>query len=229
MTGSYLTPAGEALSTLALLGEGVHITRVLAATGVWEVLPEEDAYELTDPLDITVILLDVALAGNRQIKIKAGLSNQSVEEPTTITSFGVYAYDPRYGEILYAVVRRDEQPLYLYPPQGNTYEEIEAVLYVAVSATPQVTFEIDHSIIFVTHPEFELRMTVHRHSAAAIDESTGETTEEAQRRQDAQLDTLAQGQGMAMVQRGFQSYELDFWIVEEGILTGDKLTTGGAA
>ena len=173
-------------------------------------------------------LIAVRATGGNQATLTLRMANDGMEEGFAVGGVRVWADDPAVGEILYGVAEAGAHPGWIPPYQAGPLELVYDIV-MAVSDEAAMTIIDDKSRVYVAWPAFEDAMGRQRHVAGAIDEGTGETTEEAQRRQDAVLESLAQGQGMASVERGFQAYAAALWQIEEGILDGDKLTTGGAA
>ena len=213
-----LTP--EALSLQAQTQAGARLVFTRAELTRFGGEPEETGM----PLE----LIAVRATGGYQATLTLRIDNGGMDEGFAVGGVKVWADDPTVGEILYGVAEAGAHPGWIPPYQSGPLELVYDIV-MAISDEAEMTIIDDKSRVYVAWPAFEDAMGKQRHVAAAIDESNGETTEEAQRRQDAVLESLAQGQGMASVERSFQPHAVALWHIEEGILDGDKLTTGGEA
>ena len=219
-----LTPEALQLQARVQAGAALQFTRVVLGSGH---LPEGAPQGVIEPR-IEMEILGVQVTGAHQATLSVGYSNTGQTEGIAVTELGVYAYDPSIGEILYGTARSELRPGWI-APYSEMPGELQYDLVMTVANAANIEIVDDKSRIYVSWVEFTEKLSSHRHPAASIDESTGETTEEVQRRQDAALESIGQISGTLTITREFLPASLPLWTILDGILTGDKLTTGGAA
>ena len=97
----YLTDAGRALEAKLLTGTSLQITKILAGSGTTPL----DATSLSAPRQ-TLHVNSAACIGSKAV-YSAMLLCGEAEQDYAVKEIGVYARDPKAGEILYRIYRLD--------------------------------------------------------------------------------------------------------------------------
>ena len=125
-----LTKAGIDLLALSQAGETLKFTRLELGDGMINEGEVFNLNKLKNPRASFPIVSVEATKNNDgtpdgKAMIRADVANGEIEEAFVATEIGIYASDPRYGEILYAVAVNREHPDFI----ANSSEEIYKMRY----------------------------------------------------------------------------------------------------
>lgn len=125
-----LTKAGINLLALSQAGETLKFTRLELGDGLLNDSEVFNLNKLKNPRASFPIISVEATKNNDgspdgKAMIRADIINGNVQEAFVATEIGIYASDPRYGEILYAVSINREHPDFI----ANSHEEIYKMRY----------------------------------------------------------------------------------------------------
>ena len=148
----YLTNAGRHLLASVQTGEVLSFTKVGLGEGE-PISPEmmENMTALINPKNYFPVT-SVKDNGDGTVSIGAVLSNKDVESRYFIKEIGLYAQDPKRGEILYAVCScGDASDLF----SAKTDKELNIVLEIRVTIgnATNVNFIINDSLVWATRQE----------------------------------------------------------------------------
>lgn len=194
---SFITNMGVSLLTeLLATGKKLVLTRAAAGDGRSSIAPEERT-ALAAELPISAMLSEWKESGEENgISIPVQLSNAGLTNAVYIREVGIFALRGD-TEILFAYSRLEgeDSDNYLAPPMeadaADTIHIHEIGLVLENMEREQVTVEVSAgSYVSYSQLIHLAAAKEHRHTAAEIDESTGENTEIVQRRQDYEIAAL---------------------------------------
>lgn len=194
---STVTRTGVALlAKLLASGEELTLTRACVGDGRSEEEPENRT-SLVSELHASVQLGEKEEGGDTNlIRIPVQVSNAGLITPVYIREIGIFALQGE-TEILfsYSWLEGEDSDNRLAPPleegRADTLHIHDVGILLENGKADQVTVELS-SGSYVTYSQV-LQLTAakdHRHTAGEINESTGETVEAAQRRQDYEIAAL---------------------------------------
>lgn len=147
-----LTKKGLDLLAYAQTGSEIHFTRASIGDGevktVAQILEMENL--VNEMKDVTVN--GVKHEGDGTATISLSIDNENVEKGFLMREVGIFAQDPRHGEILYEVVSYLDNPDFISP---DSQELVEILLDIAVviSNVSNITLNIDRSNVWATQLE----------------------------------------------------------------------------
>lgn len=150
----YLTKQGRNLLAYCMEGHELSFTDFKLGSG--KISGTSQLFEMEDLINPksqgTIRGVKSNLDGTATISIS--ITNENIEEGFLMSEFGLYAYDPRFGEILYAVASNDENPDFV--PASNHQEfELLIDIIVVIASVSNLTINIDKSMIFATIEQLE--------------------------------------------------------------------------
>lgn len=149
---AYLTEKGRDLLAYCQQGAELHFTRAQIGDGKVETTGELLKLEkLIHPIK-DVVIQGIRANGDGTSTISLLINNDKVETGFLLHELGLYANDPRYGEILYAICVYTNYPDFI-PIDSQELTEILVDLHVVVANAENVTINIDRSMIYVKHEE----------------------------------------------------------------------------
>jgi len=196
-----------------------------------------------DPAGMTGVLAPlekIPMIGNKKVSdqtflIPVQTTNEGITEPIFIREVAVYA-QTNAGEIClaYCWSTDADDAVNTLSPAGSTTQNYDQVRIIDVNiynasldgADIEVKFSASALITWKDMVDYAAPV-IHRHTADQIDESTGETTETAQRRQDEEIQALMAATGSGTIIVGAEDPR---WVILSGYIdpvTG-MLTSGGA-
>lgn len=149
----YLTEAGRDLLAFCQTGVELRFTKVSVGDGT--ITSTEELLRMTELKHelYEATMTGIKANGDGTSTISVSLSNDGVKEGFLLKELGLYAQDPRKGEILYAVAYYDQYSDYI-PVHNQEMVEIMMDIIVVVSNVENVTINIDRSMTFVTWEEY---------------------------------------------------------------------------
>lgn len=143
---AYLTKKGRDLLAYAQTGAQVIFNKAAVGNGKIDSIEQLlNMQELVNKIkDITLIGGKFTGDGTTTISLK--INNDKQDVGFDATEIGVYAIDPRHGEILYSVVYFGENPDYI-PPSSQELAEVLIDIKVVVGNAENITINIDRSMI----------------------------------------------------------------------------------
>lgn len=234
---SIITDQGaEALTALIASGQNLNLTYAAAGSGVPDVSPNT-LTELVTPVSVSVNLSGKEfIDGDPAImKIPVQITNEGLEESVWIREIGVFGYDINDEEILFCYGWLDgEDSDNILPPtsfedEADTVHIHDLAVFITNQEAASISVQIgagsyvtDTQVIAYAAP------INHTQAAATINESTGETTEQVQRRQDHDIESILEqlntGFTGTTVTHTFAPAQLPNWVgyngtgIPEGIL-----------
>ena len=149
---AYLTEKGLDLLAYAQTGGELHFTR--ASIGDGEVKTVAQILEMEKLVNETkeVTFNGVKHTGDGTATISLSIDNEKVENGFLMREVGLFARDPRYGEILYGVISYLDNPDFI-SPELQELTEILLDIVVVVSNVSNITLNIDRSNVWATQLE----------------------------------------------------------------------------
>ena len=234
---SIVTDAGAAaLTALIAAGKPLILTRAAAGSGVATVSPNT-LTDLVTPADVSVSLGEKDLVEGDPVimRIPVQVTNEGLDAPVWIREIGVYGNDIDGAEVLFCYGWLDGDDSDNVLP-ATTFEEDADTVHIhdlAVFITNQEAAAVSVQVgvgSFVTTAQMTAYAApvLHTQAATTINETTGETTEQVQRRQDNDIQSILEqlntGFTGTTVTHTFVSAQLQYWKgydgtgIPEGIL-----------
>lgn len=226
---SIVTDTGaNALTALIAAGENLTLTRAAAGSGVADVSPNTLS-DLVTPGSVKANLVGKEFVPGTPavMRITIQLTNETLTAESWVREVGVYGEDINGDEILFCYGWLDGEDSDNVLPATSFVGEADTVHIhnIAVFLTGQeaaiITVQVGAGT-YITETQLEgyAAPINHTQPASTVNESTGETTEQAQRRQDnaiagllEQLDTNFTG---TTVIHTFAPGELSSWVGYNG-------------
>lgn len=147
-----LTNKGIALQAKAQAGSELRYTRFVIGDGrlSGQLLPT-----MTNVISSkkTVPVTKLKMRSPNEAIVGFTLSNQDVTSGFYFRELGLYAMDPDEGEILYLYANAGETADYIPPAGSDDVIQKSFDTLAFVGQAQNVTANIDHSLVYVTHPE----------------------------------------------------------------------------
>lgn len=234
---SIVTDAGAAaLTALIAAGKPLILTRAAAGSGVATVSPNTLA-DLVTPENVAVSLgeKDLIEGDPAIMRIPVQVTNEALDAPVWIREIGVFGLDISGNEILFCYGWLDGEDSDNVLP-ATTFEEDADTVHIhdlAVFITNQEAAAVSVQVgvgSFVTTAQMTAYAApvLHTQAATTINETTGETTEQVQRRQDNDIQSILEqlntGFTGTTVTHTFVPAQLQYWKgydgtgIPEGIL-----------
>jgi len=234
---SIVTDGGsEALTALIASGQKLILTRAAAGSGVAQVSPNT-LTDLVNVENVSVSLSEKELVeGSPSImQIPVQVTNEGLEANVWIREIGVFGLGISGNEILFCYGWLDGEDSDNVLP-ATTFEEDDDTVHIhdlAVFITNQEAAAVSVQVgvgSFVTTAQMTAYAApvLHTQAATTINETTGETTEQVQRRQDNDIQSILEqlntGFTGTTVTHTFVSAQLQYWKgydgtgIPEGIL-----------
>lgn len=165
---SYTTKKGHELIALALTGVPIRFTRVMLGDGQISSLQEAMTLNsLKNPLKIINLTennIKVLKTENNtntgKAQITIPISNLELETGFFMREIGIFAEDPRYGEILFSVISENENPIFLEPEMNTPTGDLETMginikVNVVIGNAPNVEVYLQNNLVYVTWADLE--------------------------------------------------------------------------
>lgn len=238
---SIITDRGsEVLTQMIASGQSLTLTRSAAGNGVATVSPNT-LTAIVSPVDISVVLQEKEyIAGTPSImKIPVQITNAGLESETWIREIGIYGLDLDGNEILFCYGWLDGSdsdnvlPATSFEEGADTVHIHDIAVFVTNQENASVSVQVG-SASFVTTSQMTTYAApvLHTQAASTVTETTGETVEQVQRRQDYDIeaikDQLDTGFTGTTVNHTFVPSQLDQWSgyngtgLPEGILDASQ-------
>lgn len=148
----YLTTEGRDL--LAYCQGGAELRFSRAAIGDGEIKNSEQLLNMKSLVNeiLQVNLKGIKANGDGTSTITLSIDNENVKKGFMMREVGLFAEDPRKGEILYAVISYGEFPDFI-APETQELTEILIDIYVVVANVENISLNIDRSNVWVTQQE----------------------------------------------------------------------------
>ena len=193
---SLITDAGaDLLAQLIVSGEKLVLTSAVAGTGRVTGNPAS-LNTVVDPSTIEANLGDVKIGADNVIVIPVQITNAEIKQSVAIREIGIMAtYKGANVLLAYSYLVGNDTDNVIYPSNDPVIADTIHIQDVALVMTPQeaanVTVEVSAGS-FVTESRLKSYAAPvdHTHTAAKITESTGETVEVVQRRQDYEIQAM---------------------------------------
>lgn len=238
---SIITDKGsEVLTQMIASGQSIALTRAAAGNGVASVSPNT-LLSLVSPVDISSVLQEKEyIAGNPSImKIPVQITNAALESEVWVREIGVFGLDIDGNEILFCYGWLDGSdsdnvlPATSFEEGADTVHIHDIAVFVTNQENAAVSVQVG-SASFVTTSQMTAYAAplLHTQAASTVTETTGESVEQAQRRQDYDIeaikDQLDTGFTGTTVTHTFVAAQLDQWSgyngtgLPEGILDASQ-------
>ncbi len=221
---SILTDAGaEALTALIALGRPLVLASAAAGSGIATVSPNT----LTDLVALESVTANLVgkefVDGTPAVmRIQTQITNEALETPVWVREIGVYGYDADGNEILfcYGWLNGDDSdnviPATSFEEEADTIHIHDLAVFITNQEAASVSVQVSAgSYVSNTQLEAYAAPLAHNQDATIINETTGETTEQVQRRQDNDiqsiLDQLNTGFTGTTVTHTFAASQVDAW------------------
>lgn len=234
---SIVTDGGsEALTALIASGQKLILTRAAAGSGVAQVSPNT-LTDLVNVENVSVSLSEKELVeGSPSImQIPVQVTNEGLEANVWVREIGVFGQDINGKEILFCYGWLDGEdsdnviPATSFEDGADTVHIHDLAVFITNQEAAAVSVQVGAGS-YVTNTQLiaYAAPVAHTQAASTINETTGETTEQVQRRQDNDiqsiLDQLNTGFTGTTVTHTFAPAQIANWVgydgdgVPEGIL-----------
>lgn len=234
---SIVTDSGvEALTALIASGQNLVLTRAAAGSGVPNVSPNTLS-GLIEPEDVTANLAGKEFVGGDPaiMRIPVQITNEALEANVWVREIGVFGQDINGNEILFCYGWLDGEdtdnviPATSFEDDADTVHIHDLAVFITNQEAAAVSVQVGAGS-YVTNTQLiaYAAPVIHTQAASTISETTGETTEQVQRRQDYDiqsiLDQLNTGFTGTTVTHTFAPAQIENWVgydgdgVPEGIL-----------
>lgn len=234
---SIVTDSGvEALTALIASGQNLVLTRAAAGSGVPNVSPNTLS-GLIEPEDVTANLAGKEFVGGDPaiMRIPVQITNEALEANIWVREIGVFGQDINGNEILFCYGWLDGEdtdnviPATSFEDDADTVHIHDLAVFITNQEAAAVSVQVGAGS-YVTNTQLiaYAAPVIHTQAASTISETTGETTEQVQRRQDYDiqsiLDQLNTGFTGTTVTHTFAPAQIENWVgydgdgVPEGIL-----------
>lgn len=142
----YLTEKGRDLLAYCQTGEPLNFTRAAIGTGKIESIAALFAMDKLVEEVQEVDIRGIKANGDGTSTISLAITNHDTQKGFLMSEVGLFAQDPRKGEILYGVAYYDDHADYI-PVHNQEMVEISMDIIVVVSNVENVTINIDRSMI----------------------------------------------------------------------------------
>ena len=229
---SIVTDGGsEALTALIASGQKLILTRAAAGSGVAQVSPNT-LTDLVNAENVSASLSEKELVeGSPSImQIPVQVTNEGLEANVWIREIGVFGLDISGNEILFCYGWLDGEDSDNVLP-ATTFEEDADTVHIhdlAVFITNQEAAAVSVQVgvgSFVTTAQMTAYAApvLHTQAATTINETTGETTEQVQRRQDNDIQSI-----LEQLNTGFTGTTVTHTFVSKCSVSLCKAFTNGA-
>lgn len=221
---SIVTDGGsEALTALIASGQTMELTRAAAGSGVATVSPNT----LTDLVNAENVTVDLSnkelIEGTPSImRIPVQVTNEGLEANVWIREIGVYGKDIGGNEILFCYGWLDGEdsdnvlPATSFEDEADTVHIHDLAVFITNQEAAAVSVQVGVGS-FVTTAQMTTYAAplIHSQAATTINETTGETTEQVQRRQDNDIQSILEqlntGFTGTTVTHTFAPAQLQYW------------------
>ncbi len=234
---SIMTDVGaETLTALIASGQNLVLTRAVAGSGVPTVSPNTMSDVIT-PEPVTVNLSGKEfVAGTPSImRIGVQVTNETLEQKVFVREIGVFGQDINGAEIMFCYGWLDGEdsdnviPATSFEDEADTVHIHDLAVFITNQEAAAVSVQVSAGSYVTNTQVIAYAAPVnHTQAASTINETTGETTEQVQRRQDNDiqsiLDQLNTGFTGTTVTHTFAPAQIANWVgydgdgVPEGIL-----------
>ena len=234
---SIVTDDGvEALTALIASGQNLVLTRAAAGSGIPTVSPNTLS-DIINPENVTANLTGKEYVDGTPaiMRIAVQITNEALEANVWIREIGVFGQDINGKEILFCYGWLDGEdsdnviPATSFEDEADTVHIHDLAVFITNQEAAAVSVQVSAGS-YVTNTQLiaYAAPATHTQAASTVEETTGETTEQVQRRQDNDiqsiLDQLNTGFTGTTVTHTFAPAQLANWVgydgdgVPEGIL-----------
>ena len=221
---SIVTDGGsEALTALIASGRNLILTRAAAGSGVAQVIPNT-LTDLVNAENVTVSLSEKELVDGTPsiMRIPVQVTNEGLDASVWVREIGVYGKDISGNEILFCYGWLDGEdsdnvlPATSFDEDADTVHIHDLAVFITNQEAAAVSVQVGvGSFVTTAQMTTYAAPSVHTQAATTINETTGETTEQVQRRQDNDirsiLEQLNTGFTGTTVSHTFVSAQLQYW------------------
>lgn len=221
---SIVTDSGvEALTALIASGQGLNLTRAAAGSGVPDVSPNTLS-GLINPEDVTANLAGKEFVDGTPaiMRIPVQITNEALEANVWVREIGVFGQDINGKEILFCYGWLDGEdsdnvlPATSFEDEADTVHIHDLAVFITNQEAAAVSVQVGVGS-FVTTAQMTTYAAplIHSQAATTINETTGETTEQVQRRQDNDIQSILEqlntGFTGTTVTHTFAPAQLQYW------------------
>lgn len=234
---SIVTDSGvEALTALIASGQGLNLTRAAAGSGVPDVSPNTLS-GLINPEDVTANLAGKEFVDGTPaiMRIPVQITNEALEANVWVREIGVFGQDINGNEILFCYGWLDGEdsdnviPATSFEDGADTVHIHDLAVFITNQEAAAVSVQVGvGSFVTTAQMTAYAAPVLHTQAATTINETTGETTEQVQRRQDNDIQSILEqlntGFTGTIVTHTFVPEQLQYWKgydgtgIPEGIL-----------
>lgn len=226
---SIMTDDGaEALTALIASNQPLVLARAAAGSGIATVSPNT-LTGLVTPESVTTNLVGKEFVDGdpATMRIQVQITNEALESAVWVREIGVFGYDIDGAEVMFCygwLSGEDSDnviPATSFEEDADTIHIHDLAVFITNQEAASVSVQVSAGS-YVTNTQLEAYAAplAHNQAATTINETTGETTEQVQRRQDNDiqsiLDQLNTGFTGTTVTHTFAASQVDSWTGYDG-------------
>jgi len=152
--GTILTQKGLNLLAKAQAGATLTFTKIKLGDGLWAT--GTDPYQLNEIISpkMNLPIQHIEVAGDGTVRLRFVLTNIGLTQGFFMREIGIYAQDPDFGEILYAVAYAADRPDFI-PSDGTTKVENVVDIYTVIANAQNVTAVISDTVLLATKQDVD--------------------------------------------------------------------------
>ena len=155
-----ITIKGQTLLAKMIAGSGnIEFTKVSAFSITYTDAQLKELTELSEEKQVSLVS-KVTRTNEVAIKVEAAFTNAELVEGYYIKGLGLYAVDPDYGEILYAVTREVSGNCYMPAYNGVTVSGVYVQLVTTVGNAENVSLEVNQAAVATVGDIMELKKDI---------------------------------------------------------------------
>lgn len=226
---SIVTDGGsEALTALIASGRDLVLTRAAAGSGIAEGSPNT-LTDLVNAENVSASLSEKELIeGSPPImRISVQVTNENLDFSVWIREIGVFGYDINGNEILFCYGWLDGEdsdnvlPATTFEEGADTVHIHDLAVFITNQEAAAVSVQVSVDSFVTTAQMTAYAAPVgHTQAASTINENTGENTEQVQRRQDNDIQSIFEqlntGFTGTMVNHTFAPEQIENWVGYDG-------------
>lgn len=226
---SIMTDDGaEALTALIASNQPLVLARAAAGSGIATVSPNT-LTGLVTPESVTTNLVGKEFVDGdpATMRIQVQITNEALESAVWVREIGVFGYDIDGAEVMFCYGWLSDEdsdnviPATSFEEDADTIHIHDLAVFITNQEAASVSVQVSAGS-YVTNTQLEAYAAplAHNQAATTINETTGETTEQVQRRQDNDiqsiLDQLNTGFTGTTVTHTFAASQVDSWTGYDG-------------
>ena len=152
--GTILTQKGLNLLAKAQAGATLTFTKIKLGDGLWAT--GTDPYQLNEIISpkMNLPIQHIEVAGDGTVRLRFVLTNIGLTQGFFMREIGIYAQDPDFGEILYAVAYAADRSDFI-PSDGTTKVENVVDIYTVIANAQNVTAVISDTVLLATKQDVD--------------------------------------------------------------------------